>query len=250
MSVAKTEWWKNFFSGLALDMWRQAVTEEQTRAEADFIEKRLQLPAQSKILDVPCGNGRLAIELAGRGYQTTGVDIALGFIEEARAKAAQRSLPTTWENREMRDLPWSEVFDGAFCFGNSFGYLDDEGNADFLKAVARALKSGAPFLIDTGIAAESILPNLREQVWMEIGDILFLASRRYNHVEGRLDIEYRFMRDGKVEKKPASQRIYTYRELCRLLAAAGFTDYEGYSSLSREPFKLGSHRLLMVAKRL
>jgi hypothetical protein len=35
----------------------------------------------------------------------------------------------------MRDLPWSERFDGAFCAGNSFGYLDDEGNAAFLCAV-------------------------------------------------------------------------------------------------------------------
>jgi hypothetical protein len=39
----------------------------------------------------------------------------------------------------MRDLLWRSRFDGAFCFGNSFGYLDDEGNAAFLRAVAAAL---------------------------------------------------------------------------------------------------------------
>ena len=47
-------------------------------AEADFIEKHLQVSHGAKLLDVPCGNGRLAIELARRGYQLTGIDIAEG----------------------------------------------------------------------------------------------------------------------------------------------------------------------------
>ena len=37
-------------------------------------------------------------------------------------------------------------FDGAFCVGNSFGYLDDEGNAAFLRAVRAALKPGGRFI--------------------------------------------------------------------------------------------------------
>ena len=62
----QTNWWENFFHGVALDFWRAAVSDEQTRADADFIAKQLQLPANAKVLDVPCGNGRLSLELAGR----------------------------------------------------------------------------------------------------------------------------------------------------------------------------------------
>ena len=49
----------------------------------------------------------------------------------------------------MRDLPWLGEFGGAVCFWSSFGYFDEQGNADFLRAVSNALKPGARFLLDT-----------------------------------------------------------------------------------------------------
>lgn len=243
------EWWENFFTGLSLELWRAAVTEEQTRAEADFIERHLQLPPESKVLDVPCGAGRHSIELASRGLSMTGVDIAEDFVKEAQAKAAERKVNFTCERREMRDLPWQEEFDGAYSFGNSFGYLTDEGNAEFIQAVSRALKPGAHFLIETGAAAESILPNLQEHRRYDFGDITMLIDNSYDHASGRLNTNYTFTRGDKEEKKPSSQRVYTYRELCRLLQSAGFEHCEGYSSLGGEPFKLGAQRLYLSASK-
>ena len=49
-----SNWYEEFFHGLALDLWRKAVTEEQTEAEADFIAGILDLPNGARILDVPC----------------------------------------------------------------------------------------------------------------------------------------------------------------------------------------------------
>ena len=240
-------WWEDFFSGVALDLWRQAMTEEGTRAEADFIQKLLGFPPEAKVLDVPCGEGRLSRELASRGYQMTGTDIALPFLEEAKLKAGDRHLKIVWEHRDMRNLPWQEEFDGAFCFGGSFGYFDDVGNANFLKSVARALKSGARFILDASRVAELILPKFREREWAKVGDILFLEENRYDHIQGRMDTEYTFVREGKVEKRFSSERVYTYREHCRLLEEAGFANCEGYASLHQDPFKLGSERLFLAA---
>src|SRR6266699_6850020 len=87
-----SNWYENFFSGLALDLWRKAISPEQTKAEADFITDSLGCPAAAHLLDVPCGNGRLSFELARRGYRVTGVDIAEEFIEEARASAMAASV--------------------------------------------------------------------------------------------------------------------------------------------------------------
>jgi SAM-dependent methyltransferase len=246
MDQNKTNWWENFFYGIALDFWRAAVSDEQTRAEAEFIQKQLQLSAGAKILDVPCGNGRISLELASRGFNLTGVDIASEFIEEARARSAERNLEIAWLNQEMRDLPWSEDFDGLFCFGNSFAYLDDQGNSDFLQAVSRTLKPQARFVIDAPAAAECLLPSFEEQGRYELGGITLLIDRRYNHEQGRVFIEYTFMRDGKTETRPSSQRIYTYRELVKLLAEAGFEINAAYSSLNEDLFKLGSKRLLLI----
>src|ERR1044072_6185299 len=144
----KTNWWENFFHGVALDFWRAAISDEQTHAEADFINHELQLPVGSAILDVPCGNGRLAIELAAFGFDLTAVDIATEFVAEAKANSAARNVAVDWQNLDMRKLDWTNKFDGAFCFGNSFGYLEDDENAAFLIAVSRALKSGARFILD------------------------------------------------------------------------------------------------------
>lgn len=244
-----TNWYENFFQGIALDFWRAVVTEAQTRAEADFIEKQLQLSPAAKILDVPCGGGRLSLELAARGFDLTGVDIASEFIDEARTKSAERNLTVDWHNRDMRELPWEAEFDGAFCFGNSFGYLDDEGNADFVRAVASALKPGAHFVIDTGATAESILPNFQPRRWFEIADITFLIDGRYDHEQGRIFTEYTFIRDGKTEKRPASQRIYTYSQICALLREAGLEVVASFSSLNEEPFTLGVQRLFLIAQK-
>jgi SAM-dependent methyltransferase len=245
MSTA-TDWWRTFFSGLGVEFWLQATTEEQTRQEADFIQERLRVSPPARLLDVPCGGGRHSRELAARGYRLTAVDLSSEFLTAARSAAAARSAKIHWEQREMRDLPWREEFDGAFSLGNSFGYDEDDGNAAFLKAVAGVLKPGARFLLDTGYVAEILLPALQERAWYQLGDILTLAERRYDHVRSRLHVEYTWIRDGQREKRSMSARLYSYRELAQLFEAAGFTDVEGFGSLAGEPFKLGSKRLLMA----
>ena len=248
-SQSDSNWWEDFFHGIALDFWRAAVTVEQTRAEADFLQQQLQLSGAGKILDVPCGNGRLALELAGRGFDLTGVDIASEFIAEAKANSAEGGLQIEWCSHDMRELPWQAEFDGAFCFGNSFGYLDDPGNAEFLKAVASALQPEARFVMETGAAAECILPSFQERRWFELGGITLLINSRYDHEQGRIFTEYTFIRDGKSETRPSSQRVYTFSELSRLLDDSGLKVTASFSSLSGEPFKLGSQKLFLVARK-
>ena len=80
-----SNWYEDFFHGVPLDLWRQAIPPEKTTAEADFIVKALRCDPGSRVLDVPCSNGRLSFELAKRGYRVTGVDISEEFIDEARA---------------------------------------------------------------------------------------------------------------------------------------------------------------------
>src|SRR5262245_40737937 len=107
---APSDWWKTFFGGVVLDMWNRALPPEWTRSEADFIEAELAVPQGASILDVPCGNGRLSLELARRGYVVTGVDIAGDNIRDAKS----HDVPGTWVQGDMRELPWPGAFDAAF----------------------------------------------------------------------------------------------------------------------------------------
>ncbi len=245
---AAADWWKTFFRGVPLDLWRGAVTPEMTQTEADFLQRVLKLPPNGKVLDVPCGFGRLALALARRGYSASGVDLAEAYISEARAAAEREQLPATFTLGDMRELPATADFDGAFCFGNSFGYLDDEGTLAFVNAVARALRPGGGFVIDTGTVAESLLPTFLARRWYKVGDIVMLIENQYDHAAGRLETEYTFIRNGLTDIRRGSQRVYTYRELIELLRQAGFRGVEGFASPAGEPYKLGAPRLLLAAR--
>ena len=242
-------WWENFFHGVALDFWRAAIPAELTLTEAAFLAKQLQQTNSAKVLDVPCGNGRLSIELARKGFALTGVDIAKEFMDEAKSSSLQAGVTVDWRNQDMRDLPWSSEFDGAFCFGNSFGYLDDEANADFLRAVSVTLKPGGRFILDAPAIAECMLPNFQPSRSMEIAGIKVDIEHSYDHEQGRMFNDFTFTRDGVVDKRPSSQRACTYRELIELLRAARLEPVAAYGSLTEEPFKLGSHRLLLVSRK-
>lgn len=241
------EWWQDFFSGIIMDLWKEVYDESDTKAEADFILEVLSVPQGGAILDVPSGEGRLTRELASRGYAMTGVDLSLPFLEEGRARAAEKGLNIRWEHRDMRDLPWPAAFDGAFCFGGSFGYFTDEGNAEFLRSACHCLRPGASFVLDIGISTETLLPRLRDREWNHVGEFLFLEENQYDHVEGRLNTEYTVIRNGQAVTRAGSNRIYTYSEFVRLLESAGFAKIQSFGSLARDPFALDSPRLFFVA---
>ena len=108
--------------------------------------------------------------------------------------AARAELDADWRKGDMRALDLEPAaFDGAFCFGNSFGYLDHAGVAAFLSALAGALKPGAKLVIETGMCAESILPTLVQKRWHRLDDLLILSENRYDPWESRLNIDYTFV---------------------------------------------------------
>ena len=244
-------WWQDFFSGSALDFVKNSRYAEKTQEEADFVQQALGLPLNAKILDAPCGGGRLSLEMASRGYQVTAVDISLPLLDAARAKTDAQRMAIDWEHRDMRDLPWPETFDGALCFWSSFGYFDEQGNAEFLRAVSNALKPGARFLLDTPLV-ETRLPEMEAEarVWWPVGDLLALEDRRFDHVNSRVESDWTFLHGGRIEKKSLSLRLYTYRELCCLLELAGFGKHQAYGNLDWEPFGLGSTWLYLVSTKL
>lgn len=246
---APTDWWKDFFSGLAVDFWRAAVPPEATRADVDFLWKHLKLSPGARVLDVPCGAGRLAVPLSERGCAMTGVDISQEFLDAAAAAAAERGHSIALSCADMRDLPRDGAFDAAYCFGNSFGYLDDAGNEEFLEAVAGALSPGGRFALDFGQTAEGVFPRLEPRVEAEMSGFRFVEETRLDTVTSRIENVFEISKDGKTERKLASQRVYLAGDVVRMLARAGLELRELYGSTEEEPFALKSQRLLIVAQK-
>ncbi len=244
------EWFETFFQGVAVEFWNRAIPPAVTLTEADFLEKTLALPPGARLLDIPCGSGRHSIELARRGYRMTGIDLSPDFLRLARANAADARLQVDLNESDMRNPSFgADSFDGAFCFGNSFPYLDRSGVTAFLGALGRAIRPGGRFVIDTGCAAESILPTLLPQRWHRFDDIIVMSKATYIASASRLDIDYTFIRGDTIETRPSSSYVFTVSELTRMLADAGFEVVSLNGGFAGERYELATPRLVLTARR-
>jgi SAM-dependent methyltransferase len=242
------EWWEQFFEGDWVQIHADFWTEGETAAQADTIERYLELEPGSKVLDVPCGEGRIARQLAGRGYRVTGVDQSAALIDLARRTAAAAELDISWEQRDMRNLRWSETFDAAVCWWGSFGYLEEAGKAAFLDAVARTLRPGGRLILETH-TVETILPVFQSRGWEKAGDGFALTEARWDHQTGRIETTWTLIVAGRTTVKSASIRLYTYAEIVRLLSGAGFQNVRGFDPSHDADFRLGSRNLVLIAEK-
>ncbi len=246
----QSEWFETFFQGVAVEFWNRAIPPALTLLEVDFLEQTLAPPSGASLLDIPCGSGRHSVELARRGYRMTGIDLSDDFLREARSRAAGAEVQVDLRQEDMRNPSLdADSFDGAFCFGNSFPYLDRPGVTALLTALGSAIRPGGKLVIDTGCAAESILPTLLPQRWHRFDDIIVISKATYVAASSRLDIDYTFIQGDKIETRPSSSYVFTVAELTRMLAEARFEVLSLNSGFAGERYELGSPRLVLTAQR-
>lgn len=246
----QAHWFETFFRGLSMDLWRHAATPEQTVGEASLLERLLACGPQSTLLDVPCGVGRHSLELAVRGHKLTGLDISQAFIREAKANANVMGRQVDFVQGDMRHMLWESKFDGAFCLGNSIGYLEHHDLANFFTSLSKALKPGGRFLLESGMAAESILPNLKDREWFKLDDATLLIENRYHASNSCLETEYTFLQNGRTETRRSWHWVFTTSEIQRMLEHAELRTMEFYASLEGKPFKLGLPRLFLLGDKV
>ncbi|GAB1823244.1 class I SAM-dependent methyltransferase [Herbidospora sp. RD11066] len=233
-------WYTDFFTELPNTFWRAAVPQASTDAEIDFL---MRLPGDH-VLDVACGSGRHALELAARGRRVTGVDVSAEAIAHATAEAARRGLAADFRVGDMGALPVTTA-DTAICMGNVFGYLDHDETRAFLAGL-----DVQTVVLDYGFAAESFLPGVAlEEEPLTIGGVTAEQINEYDVARSRWITHFTFTRGDEVHRGTSVQHVYTAAEAGRMLTEAGFTTIEMYAGPDGAPYELRSHRLLLVARR-
>ena len=117
--------------------------------------------------------------------------------------------------------------------------MDYDATLDFLRALNRCLKPGAGFLLDTGLAAESLLPNLPTRRWYKVEDMYMLSEAAYDAPSSQLRVHYTFLRGAEVQTGAATYFVYTVAELKRLLATCGLQVQGLYGTQRAIPISSG-----------
>jgi SAM-dependent methyltransferase len=219
----------------------------RTADEADVIWRLLDLEPGMELLDLACGHGRLANALAERGCVVTGLDAQPLFLEMARSDALARGVCVEYVQGDMRSLPWTGRFDRVINWFTAFGYFDDAGNQRVIGEVARALRPGGRFALETNNRDGVLLKFKPSSVHERDGNLL-IDQHVYDPITGRMLTERTTIRDGHICRVPFFVRMCTFTELRDWLLRAGFTEVAGYGDYG-SPLAADSRRMIAVALR-
>jgi SAM-dependent methyltransferase len=98
-----------------------------------------------RLLEVACGQGRVARELARRGAALTGLDISAALLARAQAYEAAEPLGICYRHADVTtsDVLPGQVFDGVVC---NYGLSDIDDLDGLLANVSRLLRPGGWFV--------------------------------------------------------------------------------------------------------
>ncbi|MGE5225210.1 MAG: class I SAM-dependent methyltransferase [Omnitrophica WOR_2 bacterium] len=199
-----------------------------------------------EILDIACGTGRHAIEMAKRGYQVTGVDISADMLGAARDYSLHSKAAVTFVQQDMVHLSFREKFDAAYILFNTISLLiSNDDLIQFMEAVHSALKPGGLFILETGNLWPFIAKN-------QLGNAIFSSDEENGGIRRHRETEiiigpynnvmshqnYQWYWRGEEELGPKTDvfytRIFSFNELDLLCRLTGFQMIAAFGSADME----------------
>ncbi|MDH4221902.1 MAG: class I SAM-dependent methyltransferase [candidate division Zixibacteria bacterium] len=242
--IKNTDWWNDFFPTFRSVFYR--ISKKDTNAQVRYIIKKLNISPGNKFLDCPCGIGRIALPLAGRGIKVTGIDIIPSYLEELGKKAKRQDLMIKLVRNDMRRINFKEEFDAGANLWTSYGYFEKESdNLLVLKKMYQALKPGGKFMLHV-INRDWIMANYSPRDWFQAGDIRVLEKRKFDYATSINHSEWCFLKEGKETSHQVIIRMYSYHELIAMFKSVGFVDINGYGTIKDEPISRDTMMMFII----
>jgi SAM-dependent methyltransferase len=146
---------------------RLAASGHDVHGEARLVESL----GPRRVLDAGCGTGRVAIELASRGLQVTGVDVDDAMLAEARRKAPHLS----WITGNLATVRLDERFDLAVLAGNVMIFVASDERALVVANMAAHLLPGGLLIAGFTLERQGLTPVGYDELAAQAG--LTLVSR-------------------------------------------------------------------------
>jgi len=212
------------------------------------------LEPEAKVLDAACGTGTYAIALAGKGFQTVGVDIDESMVAIAEAKAVMLDADADFIVSDMMDidLVCTDEMDMIFCIGNSLVHLRDRKQAlDFIKICHGLLKPGGSLILQIVNYDRILDESLTSLPTIEVKEKDITFVRNYKLDPDTMKIEFRSKLRVGSEEAGSSVMLLPLRksELEDMLESAGFKSIESFGGFDGSPWDKSKLPLVMRAKK-
>lgn len=235
-----SDWWRTLFNSVYLKTDGDVVENDaNTAAEIDLLVKAAGLEPNDRILDLCCGQGRHAIELARRGFNhVTGVDRSRYLIRLAKKRAKARGLNVAFHEGDARRfrLPPSS-FHCVALMGNSFGYFDRvEDDLAVLAQIKRVLQSAGILAIDI-VDGEWMKTHFEPRSWEWIDQNHFVCRERSLASDGQRLISREVVvhaEKGVIADQFYAERLYTKQMIFDLLSQAGFESIRYHGAVNAD----------------
>jgi SAM-dependent methyltransferase len=246
----KKPWWEDVF-GEDFTRAIPRLSDRQIAREVDFIEESLGVAKGGVVLDLGCGSGSHAVELATRGYGVVGYDLSVYQLALAADIAQEREQKINFLQGDMREMAFEETFDGIYCWNTTFGYFEEDKNVAVAERVFKALKPGGMFLVDVANRdyAAQYSPS---QLWYEGDSCVCMDDMSLDFITSRLRVKRSLIfDDGRSRECVYSVRLYSLHEIGKILHDVGFrvTEASGHCATPGVFFGEISPRLLVLAQR-
>ncbi len=222
-------------------------TPERTTLEVDTLVAALTLRPHERVLDLGCGWGRHLTELKQRGFTgLVGIDVQGAFLEPVDG--------VTMLAGDAGALEFENEFDAVYCAFNALFSAPDAAPKVFA-SVARALKPGGRFLLDTA-NRERLAVADPTRSWRGGGDLPWLLEEtRFNLLTGAQEIFQRRIFTGSYTETDHTETLtltryhYTLSDLTRLLQTHELTVTDVYGDWTLNPYTAQSPRLLLLTRK-
>jgi 2-polyprenyl-3-methyl-5-hydroxy-6-metoxy-1,4-benzoquinol methylase len=253
---AVNEWWKTYFDDDYFAIWGQLLTEENSAKQAAEFWTMLDLSPGCRILDAPCGWGRLSHPLATMGATVLGVDQSETML--AVAEGNSRELPPErlrYLRHDLRTLLPETGFDVACNVFTSFGYGTEEDDLAIFRTLRGAVRPGGRVVVETNhrdLRCALIAVGAKASKRLPDGT-LFIDDSEFDAISGIERLNWYWSGPRGRGEKHAEWRCYTPTQVVDLLQRAGLRFTGAYKGLSKTPYRAeGSDaggRLAVVAVR-